>query len=172
MKQRLLSIAIIFFMMSTHFGFAQESSKEILMKATEQAQKENKNVFIMFHASWCGWCKKMDSKMNDPACKALFDNNYVIEHLVVKESPANKKLENPGAEDLLAQYKGSNSGIPFWLFFDENGKFLEDSFDLKGNNLGCPVSKEEVSLFIDKLRKTSSLNEDELATIAKVFLLK
>ncbi|WP_166966518.1 thioredoxin family protein [Yeosuana marina] len=172
MKPRLLSIAIMFFMMSSHNGFTQESSKDILIKATAQAQKENKNVFIMFHASWCGWCKKMDRKMNDLACKDLFDQNYVIEHLVVKETSANKKLENPGAEDLLAQYKGSNSGIPFWLFFDENGKFLDDSFDLKGNNLGCPVSKEEVSLFIDKLRKTSSLNEDELATISTVFLSK
>ncbi|WP_339916595.1 thioredoxin family protein [Yeosuana marina] len=172
MKQKLVSIVIMFIVMFNHNAFSQESSDVIQSKATEQAQKENKHVFIMFHASWCGWCKKMDSKMNDPACKDLFENNYVIEHLVVKESPANKELENPGAEDLLAQYKGSNSGIPFWLFFDENGKFLDDSFDLKGNNLGCPVSKEEVSLFIGKLRKTSSLNEDELATISTVFLSK
>ena len=55
--------------------------------------------------------------MNDPACKEFFDNNYVIDHLVVKESENNKHLENPGAEDLLKQYKGANSGIPFWLDF-------------------------------------------------------
>lgn len=158
--------------MSSQTAFSQQSSEEILMKATEKAKNENKHVFIMFHASWCGWCKKMDKSMNDPACKDLFDKNYVIEHLVVKESDSNKHLENPGAEDLLKRYKGDKSGIPFWLIFDDEGTFVEDSFDSKGNNLGCPATKEEVALFLDKLRKTSSLTQSDLDIIAKVFLSK
>ncbi|MFH4965371.1 thioredoxin family protein [Gaetbulibacter sp. M235] len=158
--------------MSSQTAFSQQSSEEILMKATEKAKNENKHVFIMFHASWCGWCKKMDKSMNDPACKDLFDKNYVIEHLVVKESDSNKHLENPSAEDLLKRYKGDKSGIPFWLIFDDEGTFVEDSFDSKGNNLGCPATKEEVALFLDKLRKTSSLTQSELDIIAKVFLSK
>lgn len=170
MKQKPLSILIMLIILGTQHVFSQESAENILMKATEQATKENKSVFIMFHASWCGWCKKMDKNMNDPACKDLFDKNYVIEHLVVNESANNKHLENPGAENLLKQYKGLNSGIPFWLIFDKAGTFSEDSFDLKGHNLGCPTSKDEVSLFIDKLRKTSSLTQGELDTIANVFL--
>jgi len=110
--------------------------------------------------------------MNDPACKNLFDKNYVIKHLVVKESDSNKHLENPGAEDLLKKYKGDKSGIPFWLIFDNEGTFVEDSFDSKENNLGCPATIEEVTLFIEKLRKTSSLTQSELDNVAKVFLSK
>jgi thioredoxin-related protein len=47
-----------------NFSSAQEkpqSADEILKTTFEQAKLENKNVIIMFHASWCGWCKKMDA---------------------------------------------------------------------------------------------------------------
>ncbi|AJR04262.1 thioredoxin family protein [Siansivirga zeaxanthinifaciens] len=151
---------------------AQESAETILKNASEVAKKEDKNIFVMFHASWCGWCKKMDKGMNDDACKAFFDANYVITHLTVKESPNNKHLENPGAEDLLIKYKGEKSGIPFWLIFNVEGELLADSFDDKGQNLGCPASKEEVEAFIKKLKNTSSLNERALSIIAEVFTMK
>lgn len=107
--------------------------------------------------------------MNNEACKSFFDTNYVIEHLTVKESSNNKHLENPGAEDLLIKYKGGNSGIPFWLIFNSDGELLADSFDEKGQNLGCPSSEEEVAIFIKKLEMTSSLKPDELNIISKIF---
>ena len=66
--------------------------------------------------------------MDDESCKALFDRNYIIEHLDVSESPNNKNLENPGATELLKKYK---SGIPFFLIFDKKDKLLEDSFNSK-----------------------------------------
>lgn len=31
-----------------------QTATEILSKASEQAKLENKNVFVIFHASWCG----------------------------------------------------------------------------------------------------------------------
>ena len=151
---------------------AQESAETILKNALEIAKKENKNVFVMFHASWCGWCKKMDKGMNDDACQSFFNDNYVVEHLTVKESPNNKHLENAGAEELLTKHKGEKSGIPFWLVFDANGALLVDSFDNNGQNLGCPASKEEVAVFIEKLKKTSHLKQNELDIIAKVFTLQ
>src|SRR5690606_25443283 len=83
--------------------------------------------FLMFHASWCGWCHRMDDAMNDSTCKNFFTDNYVICHLVVKEMGDKKKLENPGAEELLAKYHGDKAGIPFWLIFDKNGNLLADS---------------------------------------------
>lgn len=167
----LLFCSIILFISHNHI-FAQESAQKILEKATLKAKNQNKNVFIIFHASWCGWCKKMDNAMNDPRCKDLFDKNYVIEHMVVKESQKNKHLENAGAEDILKQYKGDKSGIPFWLIFNNKGELLTDSFDANGQNLGCPASKSEVPVFVDKLKETSSLTSEELAVISKVFLIK
>ena len=40
-----------------------EPADAILKSACQEAAKENKNVFIMFHASWCGWCRKMEASL-------------------------------------------------------------------------------------------------------------
>lgn len=159
---------------------AQQSpptADEILNEAYQQATKENKKVFIMFHASWCGWCHKMDSSMNDKSCRRFFEENFVIRHLVVYESKGKQNLENPGALELLTKYKGNDKGIPFWLVFDKNGNLLADSkireeaagLEAEGNNSGCPASKEEVEHFIKVLKKTTELNQEALEIIEKRF---
>lgn len=151
---------------------AQESASEILNAAYKQAKLENKNVFVMFHASWCGWCKKMDNHMNDASCQTFFDENYVIEHLVVKERKGMRHLETPGALEVLKKYKGEKSGIPFWLIFDEKGNLMEDSFNSDGNNIGCPATEQEVAEFVEILKNTSRLSKKELDVIAKKFASK
>ncbi|HYE55563.1 MAG TPA: thioredoxin family protein [Chitinophagaceae bacterium] len=160
---------------------AQETPKhtnDILKEAYQQAAKEKKNVFVIFHASWCGWCHKMDTAMNDKLVKKFFDDNYVIRHLVVHEAKDKKHLENPGAMDLLAKYKGQDQGIPFWLIFDKNGRLLADSQmrpagagpSEPGKNTGCPASEEEVAHFIRVLETTSPLNAEQLAIVKARFL--
>ena len=152
-------------------------SAEMVMKtALAQAAKENKNVILMFHASWCGWCHRMDSSLNDASVKKFFDDNYVITHLVVDETAALKSYENAGANELRTNYHGDGIGIPFWLVFDKNGKLLADSKIRKetdgpagGNNIGCPANADEVAYFLEILKKTSTLNDQQLAIIAERF---
>lgn len=151
---------------------AQESADKILEKAFTQAKKEKKNVFVMYHASWCKWCKNMENNMEDPSVKPFFDKSYVTTFLVVQESKDKKNLENPGAEDILKKYKADNSGIPFWQIYDANGKLLADSFNAKGENLGCPATVEEVAEFTDKLKKSSKLTESDRKKIEEIFVLK
>src|SRR5690349_12440122 len=101
------------------------SADSVLQEAYAKAASENKNVFLIFHASWCIWCRKMDSAMNDPAIKKSFDKNYVIIHLTILESADKKSLENPGAIELYTKYAGpKGQGIPFWIIYDKNGNFL------------------------------------------------
>ena len=165
----LLSLIFVFF---AQLLSAQENAFDILDKAFMQAREENKKVFLIFHASWCGWCKRMDSNMNDDSCRDLFARNYVITHLVVQESDKNKHLENPGADEVLKKYKGEKSGIPFWLIFDKDGKLLEDSFNSKGQNLGCPATGEEVAEFVSILENTSDMTEKELEIVALKFRIR
>ncbi|WP_294818273.1 thioredoxin family protein [uncultured Flavobacterium sp.] len=151
---------------------AQETAASILDKASAQARKENKKVFVMFHASWCSWCKKMDNNMNSETCKKLFNDNYVVAHLVVQESPKNKGLETPGGAEVLQKYNGTKSGLPYWIILDHKGTLLADSNNAKGENLGCPATAEEVAAFTEKLKKTSGLSRRELAIITETFTIK
>lgn len=153
-----------------------QTADTILREAYRIAANEGKNVFVLFHASWCGWCHKMDTAMNDAAVKKYFADNYVIRHLIVFESKGKEQLENPGALDLLRKYKGDKQGIPYWLIFNKDGKLLEDSKMRPkgggletGDNSGCPASEKEVAHFVKVLKATSQLKENELSVIEKRF---
>lgn len=155
-----------------------QTAKEILANAFSQASKEHKKVFVKFSASWCGWCKKMDASMQDPAVKTYFDDNFVTVHLVVDESKDKLNLETPGADEIRLQYNGDNKqGIPFWLILDDKGTLLADSYmrtkgqlpTEKGENTGCPASNEEVSYFLGILMRTTSLSKEALSIIGERF---
>jgi len=171
MKNSLIAVLIF---IGCNYSFAQTASaKTILAGAYKEAKANNKNVLVIFHASWCGWCHKMDSSINDAACKKYFNDNYVITHLTVHESDNKKYLENKGADELLRQYHAFDAGIPFWLIYDKEGNFLASSFiknaDGEESNIGCPASEKEVTAFTTILKKTSSLNDAALAIIGAVF---
>jgi hypothetical protein len=176
MKKTGLSLCMLIIAVSINAQQAPASSDEILKEVFREAGAENKNVILIFHASWCGWCRRMDNSMNDEVCKKFFKENYVIRHLVVDESMDKKHLENPGAGGLKIKYHGDGLGIPFWLVFDKEGLLLADSkmrqpgegMD-KGDNIGCPATEKEVDSFINILKRTSSLNNGQLEIIRKRF---
>jgi thioredoxin-related protein len=67
MKKLTFLVSLIFVFIAQPSS-AQENASDILDKAYVKAKEENKNVFVIFHASWCGWCKRMDKNMNDDPC--------------------------------------------------------------------------------------------------------
>ncbi len=154
-----------------------ESAEKIMNDAYKVAAREKKNVFVIFHASWCGWCKKLEASINDPSCKDFFQNNYVFVHLTVLESKDKKNLENPGAPEMYTKYAGNSSGVPFFLIFDSKGKLLADSkiraagegLEKPGQNMGCPAADDEVAAFIEVLRKTSKIKAADEAAITERF---
>ena len=166
--KKLSILSILVLACTVSFAQSVPNSGSIMAAAYKQAAKEHKNVFVMFHASWCGWCKRMDASMTDPSTQKYFDDNYVTVHLTVQENAANKGLENPGAEVFLAKYKGEKAGLPFFLVMDPKGTELGDSF-VNGQNLGCPAAADEVAAFITLLKKTSTINEDQEKAVTARF---
>ena len=171
------SFALLVSILSTQAQTSVPSANEVLNRAAQVAAKEKKNMLLMFTASWCGWCKRMDRSIADSACKQFFDDNYVLVHLTVMEREEDVQLENPGGMDWLKKFKGEQSGIPFWVILDPQLNLLADSYIRKpgvpltepGDNIGCPASEEEVQAFISILGNTSRLKKSELEIIARRF---
>jgi thiol-disulfide isomerase/thioredoxin len=180
MKIKLLTGALLVF--ATCAGFAQTAlppAGTVLNQAYAQAVKENKNIILIFHASWCGWCKKMTASLNDPSCKKMFDDNYVTVYLDVLENKGKENLENPGGMDVLKKYSAESAGLPFWLILDAKGNTLANSeMPAAGettvnpqDNVGCPTEENEVAYFTKVLKATSKLTDGDLDIIHKRFLL-
>ena len=154
------------------------TAAEIMKAAQQRALAEHKNVLIIFHASWCGWCKRMDAAINDESCKEYFNKNFVISHLTVLETGSNVALENSGARKMLEEYGGAESGIPYWLIFSSEGKLLADcnyhsadkSDPREGQNIGCPARPEEVDYFIGLLKQHSQMSDEEAKAVRSSFL--
>ncbi len=153
------------------------SADEIIEKAILTAKKEKKDIIVMFHASWCGWCKRMDAAMMDETCKDFFNDNFVIAHMVVLEHGEKAKLDNPGAKELMAKHNGAKSGIPFWLIFNKKGELITDSFirkegvgmDQAGSNIGCPAQDNEIAAFVAKLKLATKMTAEEEKAITERF---
>jgi hypothetical protein len=178
MKTKIL--LLVFALIVSGISLAQEAPEpagKIMEAAYKQAANEKKNVLIVFHASWCGWCKKFDASVNDPSCKDFFEKSFVIKHLTVLENGENKKLENPGAKELFDNNGGNGQGIPYFLIYDKSGKLIADSrmkyagdgANAQLKNMGCPAQDEEVAAFIEILKKTSKITDKEAAAITERF---
>jgi len=134
-----------------------DSAQTILNAAIVKAQSSQKNVLLVFHATWCVWCKRLEAALNDTTIKPLIDNNYIIAMLDVKERGDKIQThENPGGQNLLSDFGGNNAGLPFIVFLNGKGKMIANSNVMpKKQNIGYPVSKEEIAAFVKLLKKTA-----------------
>lgn len=168
---RCFKIALVFAVVSSSAAaLAQAKPADALMKsAFAKAKSEKKAVFLSFHASWCGWCHKLEGFLNKPEIKSVWDKRFVTVWLTVMESEGKKADENPGGDAWLKKYGGSSEGIPYSIVFDAGGKALADSRanGKAGGNIGYPAKPEEIAWFMSMLDKVKSMTAQERATIKK-----
>jgi thiol-disulfide isomerase/thioredoxin len=178
MKVKILIVSLLCLISTTSFSQTPaESAEAIMAKAYKQAAREKKNVLVIFHASWCGWCKKLDASIEDPSCRDYFSKSFVIVHLTVMENGEMKKNENPGASEMMKKYSVNGMGIPVFLFFDKKGTLLGDSkirktgegLDKPGVNMGCPAADNEVAAFVSLLKTTSEISDSEALAVTERF---
>jgi thiol-disulfide isomerase/thioredoxin len=146
-----------------------ESADAILKSASVRATASGKNILILFRASWCPWCRRLESVLlNDPNLGKLLASNYEIVRLNVREKPDKKMLENPGSGLVLFNWGGAGSGVPYIVIADPKLKKLTDSNRLpQQKNIGYPESSEDIAAFGDMLKTTApNLTGAELAQIS------
>jgi thioredoxin-related protein len=150
-----------------------EGARKILETAVKEAEASHRPVFLIFHASWCTWCKKLDAVIETPDVKKLIDAHYVVVHLDVQERGEKiQALENPGGREIMSDLGGSDSGLPFYAFLDGKGKKIADSMieGPKNENIGFPGSELEIALFDRLLKETAPrMSADERALVTKHF---
>jgi thioredoxin-related protein len=151
---------------------------EVIQKGIDLAKATHKNVLVIFTATWCHWCHRMDTLLNSGDVKNYFQDAYVICHVDVQEEAAKKNLENQGWKTYLQEFGGDeNEGVPFWAILDDQGKALVNSrikptgpsAEPRGDNAGCPMYDKEVAYFIQCLAQTSSMTKDQLSRIGEAF---
>lgn len=158
MRTRLLTSALLV-ALAAPFALADDakSADSLMSEAFSRAKAEKKAVFLSFHASWCGWCHKLEDFLKKPEIKTIWDKRVVMVWLTVMENGDKKVNENPGGMDWLKKIDGDSQGIPFSAFFSTDGKMLVNSRDQspegKNGNIGYPAAPNEIAWFMKMIEK-------------------
>ena len=158
---------------------APKTTKSLLEAAYKRSAKEKKPVLVMFHATWCGWCHKLEAVMARPEFKKEFEKNYVIVNLDVQETGEKiAQFENPGGKEKMAELGGEKSGLPFYAFLNPKGEKVADSNvmpnpktpDVKDQNIGYPGAPEEIEAFMKLIKDTAPKWAEEDQEKLRVYL--
>jgi thioredoxin-related protein len=146
----------------------------ILQSALNEARLTQRNVLLIFHASWCKWCKRLESVLDQSAIRKIIDENYIVVTLDVMERDSSKfSLENPGGMDLMKRFKGEEAGLPFYVFLDPTGAMIANSMALPGNqNIGYPGADDEIAAFGELLKKSAPKMNEPQRTVITDYLKK
>lgn len=146
---------------------ATPPASDVMETARTAAAAQHKSIFLIFHASWCGWCRKLDRFIETPEIEPIIGKYFVVTRLTVQETGAKKTLNNPGGDEVLAQAGGKYIGLPFFAFLNEKGETVVNSVRpgegaAAARNIGHPVQPEEVDWFLVMVKKAApAMSPDE-----------
>ncbi|MDX2065346.1 MAG: thioredoxin family protein [Fimbriimonadaceae bacterium] len=145
------------------------TAPEVVNRALALAKRENRPVFLYFRASWCGWCKRTDRLLKDPALAPAFRRSYVIQPIVVRERPDRAYEENDGWANVMLRYRGrADQDVPYYVVLRPDGQVFARSQDPRGEipgNGGFPRTESEMDAFVGMIRRTGKFRPAELSQL-------
>ena len=145
---------------------------QALEAAAKAAKGGDRNLLVLFHASWCGWCRKLEGVLASPAAKEVLDRHFERVELTVLERGEKKATENPGAAELLEKLSGGDAGLPFTAVLDRKSRapLATSNTAGPGTNVGFPAKADEIDHFVAMLRKGAPrMTEAEAETLRAAF---
>ena len=135
------------------------SARSLLSAAEAQAAAQGKNVFLVFHASWCGPCYLLHHFLNAPQIAPLMKSSYVILEIDILERKRSD-WENPGGQSLYRKY-GGKGGVPFYAVLAPSGKKLADSNSKDDGVVVVPYDADTREPFLALLKRTGARMNDK-----------
>jgi thioredoxin-related protein len=175
LKKSILSGLICLFLAGSVFAQTEKPlpADKVMEAAYAKSKETGKNVFLIFHATWCTWCKKLDKAMQSEQLQKIFDDNFIIVHLDVMERGEKiAQFENPGGKELMDKLGGAKSGVPFFAFISADGKSLGDSNVMPGNqNIGYPGTIKEIAEFMGLIKiGAPKISKEQFKTMLLYFI--
>jgi thiol-disulfide isomerase/thioredoxin len=138
--------------------------------ASAQAQASNRKLLLIFHASWCVYCRLFDMMLKDETAGAIVERHYAVLHLrALERTPEMKAQQLAGADEVFATYAPKGAGLPYMAVLDGDAKMVADSIMTNGDNFGFPVTKQELDGFEAMMKAGApDITPKELKTLRKV----
>ena len=132
---------------------AERDAEKMLAEAREKAKTENKRVFFIASASWCGPCRLLSRYLAEH--KGELERHYVFVKIDISR--------DQHADDVRKRLQqGKHEGVPWYAILDADGKVMitsnapamEDSRS-DSTNIGFPSSPEGIEHFLTMLKRTA-----------------
>jgi thiol-disulfide isomerase/thioredoxin len=138
----------------------QPSADQVLTQAEATAKAEHKKILLVFSASWCGPCQKLEKFLDDPVVHSVMEKSFVTAHMDVMENPKDQlHASNPGGELEMAKLGGGDQGVPYYAMLDDSGEWIADSKMPAGDgppeNLGYPSGPDQIDWFLHMVKKAA-----------------
>jgi RNA polymerase sigma factor (sigma-70 family) len=140
-------------------------AEKLLAEALGKAKAEDRRVFFIASASWCGPCRVLSRYLSSR--KDVLQKHYIFVKLDISR--------DRNAEAVRRRYQEKpDSSVPWYAILDANGKMLasssvpQDSRGGKARNIGYPSSPADVEYFVKMIERTAPrMSKEEIGELRK-----
>jgi protocatechuate 3,4-dioxygenase beta subunit len=143
---------------------ATRDAQAMLSEALANARADDRRVFLILSASWCGPCRMLARFL--AAHKGELERHYVFVKLDISR--------DAHADAIRERYEGKDAanGVPWYIILDGDGKPLitsnaEEAEEYGSTNIGFPSSPTGIEHFLKMLKQTAPRLSAETLTILR-----